>query len=165
MARWWQRLEADLTAAERALERQHQAAIATGNPWPPQRQPKPEQERRAAQAPEVTPGNQVARLDQLLGRAAEATKRLAAKNAGQEASTQYAACMEREAQTEPELTLQAQPQEQAEAELACSTQAEAPGAIRTTVGALAGTVTDTRHGTLPDDATVLCLEWHGRVSP
>ena len=65
----------------------------------------------------MKPGNQAARLDQLLGQAADATKRLAAKNAEQEASAQYAARMEREAQAEPEPALQAQAQEQAEAEL------------------------------------------------
>ena len=117
MAGWWQQFEADLTAAERALERQHQAAIAAGDPWPPQRTPQPEQELRATPAPGVKPGNQAARLDQLLGQAADATKRLAAENAEQEASAQYAARIEREAQAEPEPALQARAQEQAEAEL------------------------------------------------
>jgi hypothetical protein len=117
MAGWWQQFEADLTATERALERQHQAAIATGNPWPPQRTPQPEQEPWATPAPEVKPGNQAARLDQLLGQAADATKRLVAKNTEQEASAQYAVRMERQAQTEPEPALQARAQEEAEAEL------------------------------------------------
>jgi conjugative relaxase-like TrwC/TraI family protein len=117
MAGWWQQFEADLTAAERALERQRQGAIVAGGPWPPQRTPQPEQELRATPAPEVKPGNQAARLDQLLGQAADATKRLAAKNTEQEAGAQYAARMEREAQTEPEPALQARAQEQAEAEL------------------------------------------------
>jgi hypothetical protein len=116
MARWWQQLEADLTAAERALERQRQAAVVAGNSWPPPRTPQPEQELRATPAPEVKPGNQAARLDQLLGQAADATKRLAAENAEQQASAQYAAHMERDAQKEPEPALQAWAQEQAEAE-------------------------------------------------
>jgi hypothetical protein len=64
----------------------------------------------------VKPGNQAARLDQLLGQAADATKRLAAENAEQQASAQYAARMERDAQKEPEPALQAWAQEQAEAE-------------------------------------------------
>ena len=51
MAGWWQQFEADLTAAERALERQRQAAIVAGNPWPPQRTPQPEQELRATLRP------------------------------------------------------------------------------------------------------------------
>jgi hypothetical protein len=116
-AGWWQQFEADLTATERALEHQRQADIVAGNRWPPQRTPQPEQELRATPAPEVKPGNQAARLDQLLGQAADAAKRLAAKNAGQEAGAQYAVRMGREARTEPEPALQARAQEQAEAEL------------------------------------------------
>jgi hypothetical protein len=115
MAGWWQQFEADLTAAGRALERQRQAAIVAGGLWPPQRTPQPEWELLSTPAPEVKPDNQAARLDQLLGQTADAAKRLAAKNAGQETGAQYAARMEREAQTEP--ALQARVQEQAEAEL------------------------------------------------
>jgi hypothetical protein len=37
MAEWWRQLEADLAAANRAVEREHQAAVAAGQPWPPQR--------------------------------------------------------------------------------------------------------------------------------
>jgi hypothetical protein len=113
MARWWQQFEADLTAAERALARQHQAAVAGGH-WPPQRTPRPEQELLATPAPEMKPGDQAARLDQLLGQAADAAKRIAAD---QEARAQYVARIQREAQAEPELDLQAQVPDQAEAEL------------------------------------------------
>ena len=35
MAKWWRQLEADLEAMDRALGREHQAAIAAGKPWPP----------------------------------------------------------------------------------------------------------------------------------
>jgi flagellar biosynthesis GTPase FlhF len=117
MAGWWQQFEADLTAAERALERQRQATIVAGGPWPPQRTPQPEQELRATSAPEVKPDNLAARLDQLLGQTADAAERLAAKNAEQEAGARYAARMEREAWIEPEPAPQARAQEQAEAEL------------------------------------------------
>ena len=60
-----------------------------------------------------------ARLNELLGQVADATERLAARNAEQEAKAEYAARVEREAQVEPEPTLQAQAQaqDQAEAEL------------------------------------------------
>ena len=116
-SRWWQQFEADLTATERALERQHQAATVAGNPWSPPRTPQSEQELRAIPASEVKPGNQAARLDQLLGQAVDAIKRLAAEDAEKEAGTQYAFRMEREAMTEPEPALQARAQEQAEAEL------------------------------------------------
>jgi len=36
MAGWWRQFEADLDTMERAIEREHQAAIAEGQPWPPQ---------------------------------------------------------------------------------------------------------------------------------
>ena len=43
---WWRQFEADAQAAERALDRQHQAAIDAGQPWPPKpaatRAPHPE---------------------------------------------------------------------------------------------------------------------------
>jgi hypothetical protein len=34
---WWRQLDTDLAAVDRAIEREHQAAIAAGQPWPPQR--------------------------------------------------------------------------------------------------------------------------------
>jgi len=34
---WWGQLETDLAAMDRAIEREHQAAIAAGQSWPPQR--------------------------------------------------------------------------------------------------------------------------------
>lgn len=91
MAGWWQQFEADLTATERALERQRQAAIAAGDRWPPQHTPQPRQKLQATPTAEVEPGGQAARLDELLGQAADATERLAAENADQEARAQYAA--------------------------------------------------------------------------
>ena len=36
MVEWWRQLEADIAAVDRAIEREHQAAIAAGRPWPPQ---------------------------------------------------------------------------------------------------------------------------------
>ena len=37
MVGWWRQFEADLAAVERAIEREHEAAIVAGQPWPPQR--------------------------------------------------------------------------------------------------------------------------------
>jgi hypothetical protein len=34
---WWRQFEADLAAVDRAIEREQQAAIAAGKPWPPRR--------------------------------------------------------------------------------------------------------------------------------
>ncbi|MGH3285026.1 MAG: AAA family ATPase [Streptosporangiaceae bacterium] len=42
MARWWRQFEADLAATERAIEREHQTAIAEGRPWPPRNTAQPE---------------------------------------------------------------------------------------------------------------------------
>jgi AAA domain len=36
VAGWWRQFEADLAAVERAITREHQAAIGAGRPWPPQ---------------------------------------------------------------------------------------------------------------------------------
>ena len=55
MVEWWRQLEADLAAVDRAIEREHQAAIAAGQPWPPQ---------RTAQA-ETTPAGAAAVLARL----------------------------------------------------------------------------------------------------
>jgi hypothetical protein len=51
-AGWWREFEADLQAAERAIDLQHQAAIDAGEPWPPQRGPEP----TPLSAPELDPG-------------------------------------------------------------------------------------------------------------
>lgn len=75
------------------------------------------QEPQAGPAVDAKPGGRAARLHKLLGWAADATERLAADNAEQEARARYAARVEREAQAEPEPTLRAQTQDQAEAEL------------------------------------------------
>jgi conjugative relaxase-like TrwC/TraI family protein len=40
MAAWWRELQADTDAVDRAIEREHQAAVCDSQPWPPE--PKPE---------------------------------------------------------------------------------------------------------------------------
>ena len=37
MADWWQGFQADVDAVDRAIEREHQAAVSDGQPWPPGR--------------------------------------------------------------------------------------------------------------------------------
>jgi len=37
LTEWWRQFETDLAAVDRAIEREQQAAIAAGQPWPPQR--------------------------------------------------------------------------------------------------------------------------------
>ena len=125
MVEWWRQLEADLAAVDRAIEREHQAAIAAGKPWPPQRHsspsPRVEPESSPGSDPEADgqpgPDDQTARLDELLAQAAEAAERFTAEKADREARAQYAARLEREAHAEPERTLQAEASYEAEIEL------------------------------------------------
>ena len=124
---WWRQLEVDLVALDRAIEREHQAAIATGKPWPPQCTPQPEPELVSelesspgvGQKPDGQsgPDDQAAQLDQLFGQATEAARRLAAGNVGREARAEYAARLEREASAEPEHTVQTRASYEAEMEL------------------------------------------------
>jgi hypothetical protein len=44
MVEWWRQLESELASFDRAIEREHQAAIAAGKPWPPEHTPQPESE-------------------------------------------------------------------------------------------------------------------------
>ncbi len=121
---WWREFEADLQAVERAIARQHQAAIDAGQPWPPQRTPEPDPEPAPDTSPEDQPvpaqpaqDNRTARLDQLLAAADQAAQRLAAQQAERQASGEYAARLEREAQAQPEAEQQAEAREGAEIEM------------------------------------------------
>ena len=128
---WWRQLEANLEAADQALTRRKQAAIDTGQPWPPARhsQAQPEAERApqpgnpAAGQPEIPepePGRdeqRAARLDQLQARACHAAARIKAQQAELEASSQYTARLQREAQAEPQADRQAEAPDEIEMEL------------------------------------------------
>ncbi len=123
LVQWWRQLEADLAAVDRAIEGEHQAAIAAGKPWPTQHESEP------MRGPESTPGSdpeaggqpgpddQAARLDKLLAQTAEAAERFTAEKADREVRAQYAARLEREAHAEPERALQAEASCEAEIEL------------------------------------------------
>ena len=127
MVEWWRQLEADLAAMDRAIEHEHQAAIAAGKAWPPERHPQPEPE--PMPEPDSTPGagqeadgrsgpdDQAARLDRLLGQTTEAAQRLTAENAARQARTEYSARLEREAHAESEHIVHAQASYEAEIEL------------------------------------------------
>ena len=140
LAGWWRQLEADLAAAGRAIDREHQAALTAGKPWPPEHKPQPEpaSEPEPAAGPPgaAEPGNgseppvsrpeaasdhepdgHAARLDALLAQVSQAAQRVAAEDAGREARAEYAVRAGREAQAEPELTLQAESPGEAEIEL------------------------------------------------
>jgi hypothetical protein len=112
---------------DRALEREHQAAVTAGRPWPPARTPEPEPERmpeldsspRSGPQADVQPGrpDRAASLDEMLAQATEAAQGLAAENAGREARAEYAARLRREASAESEHTAQLQASYEAEIEM------------------------------------------------
>jgi len=49
MTEWWRQFEADVAAAERAIEREHQAAVVGNRPWPPEKTAQAEGPRDEAQ--------------------------------------------------------------------------------------------------------------------
>jgi hypothetical protein len=51
MADWWQGFQAYADAVDRAIEREHQAAVDDGRPWPPGRRREANYEGRRAAAP------------------------------------------------------------------------------------------------------------------
>ena len=55
MAAWWQDFQAHADAVDRAIEREHRAAISSGRPWPPGRKPEAGHEGPDAAAPEPEP--------------------------------------------------------------------------------------------------------------
>ena len=129
----WRESEADVGAAGWALARQQLAAIAigAGQPWPPVRypaaQPQAEHSPRSGNSmpeqPEILEpeadhdGGRAARLDELQARANEAAARIEAQRAELDASNEYTARMEREAQAEPEADRQAEAPAEIEMEL------------------------------------------------
>lgn len=113
---WWRQFEADLEGVDRAIEREHQAAIDNGLPWPPERKPsaatKPEPEHSQAEPelemepspepsaePEAEPFSQ---FEELNSRSRKALERITEAKAEHEASAEYTARIEREHQAEPE---------------------------------------------------------------
>jgi hypothetical protein len=122
MVRWWRQLEADVAAVDRAIEREHQATIVAGRPWPPEHDSEPVRgpESNPRSDPEADshpgPDDQTTTLDKLLAQTAAAAKRLTAEKADRQARAQYAARLEREAHAEPEHTVPAQASYEAEIE-------------------------------------------------
>ena len=128
---WWREFETDVEAADRALARQQQAAIHVGQPWPPVRHPQPQPEAERAPQPGKTmpeqpeipgpeadhDGEHAARLDELQARADEAAARIEAQRAELDASKEYTARIQREAQAEPGADRQAEAPDEIEMEL------------------------------------------------
>jgi len=51
MATWWQEFQAHADAVDRAIDREHHAAVREGRPWPPERKPDAGHEEPEAAAP------------------------------------------------------------------------------------------------------------------
>ena len=106
LVEWNEQFENDLAAVDRAIIREHQAALDAGQPWPPEQKTTPEPsepEPHEEPASDVgQPGNRAARLDELQARADKAAQRIATDEAEQQASAEYVARIERQAQAEPQ---------------------------------------------------------------
>ena len=101
------------TAADRAIGRQHQAAIDAGQPWPPQRQAAPDTEPQPQDSGPAQPGvpkprpeheepEALSRFDQDIDRASQATRRIRAQRAELDASAEYLARVGRNAEATAE---------------------------------------------------------------
>lgn len=107
---WLRQFEADMAAVERAIEREHQAAIDAGQPWPPTRR------QHTAVGPGTTPetnlagtepaaehDNSDARITETITDAAQAAQFLREEEeASRQARSDYAARISREAEAQPE---------------------------------------------------------------
>jgi hypothetical protein len=122
-AGWWQQLEADAEAMNCADTSEHQAArdveesrasqrIADMNP-PSAFKPEP----RTSPKNEPEQNDRAARFDELLARAEQAARRIAAQQAERQTGSEYAARMELEAQTQAEAGQQAEARDEVELEL------------------------------------------------
>ena len=107
LVEWNRQFEHDLAAVDRAIAREQQAALDAGKPWPPERktpEPSPDPDaRRVIEEPAADvgqPGNRAARLNELQARADEAALRIATEETEQQASAEYIARIERQAQAE-----------------------------------------------------------------
>jgi conjugative relaxase-like TrwC/TraI family protein len=123
MAGWWGELEADAETVYCADPSEHQAASSTRELRPPRRVPDMNPQSASRLEPctglenEPAYENRAARLDELQARADQAAQRIAAQQAERHASSQYAARMELEAQTQAEAGQQAKARDEAELEL------------------------------------------------
>jgi hypothetical protein len=115
--------QADAGAVNCADVSKYQAASNTSDPRPPQRVPDmnspsaPQPEPRTSPENEPEQDDRAARLGGLLARADQAAQRIAVQRAERHASSDYAARMELEAQTQGEPENQARARDEAELEL------------------------------------------------
>ena len=114
--------EADMAAVERSIEREHQAAIDVGQPWPPARLPDaghgatPEIELSADEraAEHDAPAARITEaITEAISDVEQAARQYADEQARRQALSDYAARISREAEAQPEahatLTAEAPP--------------------------------------------------------
>jgi hypothetical protein len=105
---WLRQFDADLTAVERSIEREHQAAIDAGQPWPPARQPHAdigpgtEPETELSDTGPATEHIPAAQSTEAIADAKQAARQYAAEQASQQARSDYAARISKEAEAQPE---------------------------------------------------------------
>ena len=86
MAAWWREFQADADAMDRAIEREHQAAVYDGQPWPPERKPEAGHEEPHAAAPGREPQLEQPRPGIRRGPDRSRARRIRAGNPGAEAA-------------------------------------------------------------------------------
>jgi conjugative relaxase-like TrwC/TraI family protein len=125
-AEWLRQFEADMAAVERSIEREHQAAIDAGQPWPPARQPhadigpgtEPETD-LSDTGPAAEHDNPAAPFTEAITDLEQAARQYVGEQASRQARSDYAARISREAEAQPEAhaTLTAETPADAEIEL------------------------------------------------
>jgi hypothetical protein len=106
---WLRQFEAGMAAVERSVEREHQAAVDAGQPWPPARPP------HVHAGPETTPDtalpgtepatehdNTGARITEAITEVEQAARQYADEEAGRQTLSDYAARISRQAEAAPE---------------------------------------------------------------
>jgi hypothetical protein len=122
LAGWWLQLEADDQAMNCAVASEHRAAIGAEESGASQRSadmnpPSTPTRPRTSLENEPRQDDRAARLDELLTRGDQAAQRFAAQQAKRQASSDYAARMKLEAQTQAEAGHQAEARDELELEL------------------------------------------------
>ena len=102
---WLRQFEADIAAVERSIEREHQAAIDAGQPWPPARQP--QAGANSEPMPDVEPiraehDDPAARITEAITDVEQVTRQYAAEQASRQALSDYAARISRQTEAQPE---------------------------------------------------------------
>jgi hypothetical protein len=103
LVEWHRQFEADLAAVERSIERERQAAIDAGQPWPPARQPRASAEPTPDAEPSAAEHEDLAApITGAIAEVQQAARQYAAEQASRQALSGYAARISREAEAKPE---------------------------------------------------------------